>query len=94
MADPLRTKVAELKSKTHAELALLGEYQDEKITDGDGTIVVAVWKDVLASGELRLVVQAYRHVLVGVGTMSAEGFRVDRNNTISDLTEEEIREFT
>lgn len=57
-------------------------------------MIVAIWKDVLEDGELRIVVQAYRHILLGVGSMSADGFRINRSNEVNPLSQDELYDFT
>lgn len=55
--------------------------------------MLAVWKDVVSLSELRIVVQAYRPGVLGVGKMQAAGFRVTQQG-IKELKKGELAEFS
>ncbi len=97
MPDPtlelVGARAAALKRRSFAELSALESYQDEEVVCGSGPVTVAVWKDAVGGHELRIVVQAYRRVLLASIFSQAEGFRIDDTGRFSDLTEGDLEEF-
>jgi len=86
-------RLSDLKKKSFVELSQLEDYQGEKATQNGRSCTVAVWKDVISDGELRIVVQVYRYWFLGIGKMDADGFRITSEDKISDLTKDELYEF-
>jgi hypothetical protein len=74
----LRTRLNGLKEKSFAELSQLVPYQGERSIDGGKSYTVSVWRDSLGEGQIRIVVQVYRYFFLGIGHMTADGFRIDR----------------
>ncbi|WP_447896503.1 hypothetical protein [Stenotrophomonas acidaminiphila] len=87
----IESNLVALKKQSFPELEKLPSHQGKKF---DGKITLSVWKDTTTNQELRIVVQAYRHLILGIGRMEAKGFVISRAGEISDLTKEEIYEFT
>jgi hypothetical protein len=54
---------------------------------------LSVWKDTLKDGQLRIAVQVYRHLFLGIGQMAADGFRIDQSGTIRELSKRELYDF-
>ena len=94
MIDLLKSRLNELREKSFSELSQLAPYQAEKIGPGKKLFTVAIWKDSVSETELRVVVQVYRPFFLGIGRMAADGFRIQKNNTVEDLSREELFEFT
>ena len=67
-------------------------YEESRVECNEGTITLAVWKDATEGADVRIVVQAYRPLMLGVGTMSAAGFRVTPNG-IEELRKDDLAEF-
>lgn len=82
-----------MKTKSFIELSRIKDYQGEKISHEKKTYTVAVWKDMINAHELRIVVQTYRYWFLGIGKMDAEGFIINSDNMINDLTKEELYDF-
>lgn len=87
-------RLAELSSKSLNELAALPAVSSEDVVRGGKKYVLSVWHDALEAGEHQIVVQAYKHWFLGIGTMRAEGFRINSKNERRSLTEEELWPFT
>lgn len=86
-------RLSALKEKSFIELSQLEDYQGEKVAQNGKSCTVAVWKDVINDDELRIVVQVYRYWFLGIGKMDANGFRINSEGKISDLTKEELYDF-
>ncbi len=85
--------LSDLKRKNFMELSQLENYQGEKIIQNEKSYTISIWKDMINNNELRIVVQIYRYWFLGIGKMEAEGFRINRDGNISDLTKKELYEF-
>lgn len=85
--------LSNLKRKNFIELSQLESYQGEKIIQNKKSYTISIWKDMISNNELRIVVQIYRYWLLGVGKMEADGFRINRDGNISDLTKKELYEY-
>jgi hypothetical protein len=90
----VRSRLNGLRQKSFAELSQLPPYQGERSTEGGKPYTVSVWKDSLDERQIRIVVQVYRHFFLGIGHMRAEGFRIDENGTIRELSKRELYAFT
>jgi hypothetical protein len=86
--------VSTLRQKSFAELSEFPAYQGEKMKQNGKTFTVSIWKDVVNQTELRIVVQAYRHLFLGIGRMEADGFRIDQSGIIHKLSKPELYSFT
>lgn len=86
-------RISGLKKKSFIELSQLEDYQGEKVTQNGKSCTVAVWKDAISDDELRIVIQIYRYWFLGIGKMDADGFKIDSEGKISDLTKEELYDF-
>ena len=89
----LSAKLRELKQQPFSFLAQLPNQQEHKVQCSDGEITIAVWKEVVGDTELRIVVQAYRPGILGVGRMQAAGFRVTPGE-VKELSKDEWAEFS
>jgi hypothetical protein len=83
-----------LRTKSFRELETLPSVTNETVKVGKKTVHVAIWMDRLAPDLVRVMVQAYRHYLLGTGMMSADGFHMTRSGEISPVTEEERCDFS
>lgn len=93
MHELFEKRLSDLKKKSYVELLQLESYQGEKVTQNGKTYTVAVWKDATDNDELRVVVQVYRYWFLGIGKMDADGFRINSEDKISNLKNEELYEF-
>ena len=89
----VEAKIKELKRKHYCELVHLPEYQCDKATHFGILITVAIWKDVLDSHQVRIVVQGYRYYFLGIGSMDAFGFIMSDCGSIRDIKTKELYEF-
>lgn len=94
MTNVLESRLFELKEKSFKELSQLQPYQVEKVTRRGKTTTLSIWKDDISEAELRIVVQLYRHLFLGIGRMEADGFCINRNGSIRKLSKQEIYEFS
>ena len=92
-SDVLSAKFNELKQQPFAVLSQPPNQQEHKVQCSDGEITIAVWKDVVGDTELRIVVQAYRPGILGVGRIQAAGFRVTPGE-VKELSKDEWAEFS
>lgn len=83
-----------LRRKSYSELAQMPPYQEQEVDCSDGRHKLAIWKDAVENSELRVVVQAYKHILLGVGLMQADGFRIRQGGEIQSVGTEELAEYS
>lgn len=93
MIDLYKNRLSELKKRSFDDLCKLEDYQGEKVAVNGRTYTLAIWKDVIGDNELRVVVQIYRRLFLGIGKMDADGFRMSKGGKITPLTKEELYEF-
>lgn len=93
MNNIVNDRVEALKQKSFSELSLLDNYQCEKSKEEGVKVTIGIWKDEVGEGELRIVVQCYRHWILGIGRMSAAGFLIDSRGYTVDLEKEDIYDF-
>lgn len=86
-------RLSDLKKKSFLELSQLEDCQGEKVAQNGKSCTVTVWKDMIGDDELRIVVQVYRYWFLGIGKMDADGFKMNSEGKISELTKEELYEF-
>ena len=86
-------RLSNLKKKSFIELSQFEGYQGEKSVQNGKSFTIAIWKDAINDNELRIFVQIYRHCFLGIGKMDADGFRINSEGKISDLTKEELYDF-
>lgn len=53
-----------------------------------------IMKDTSPDGRIRIAIQCYRHAVLGIGSMSADGFVSSPDGSRSDLTEQNIWDVT
>jgi hypothetical protein len=94
MRDLVATYVSELKGKSFSELSKLDDYQGKKIKSGGKTYVLSIWKETIEKREIKVVVQVYRYWFLGVGKMYAEGFIVNVDGEITNLSRENLYDFS
>jgi hypothetical protein len=87
-------RVAQLRQLSFDEVSALPERLDESETVHDREVSVAVWRDILTDGRIRVVVQAYFHRILGIGTMAADGFIIATDGTRTPVPQEMLWEFT
>ena len=86
-------RVERLRLLAFVEVAALPERQDEAEQVRDREVAVATYRDKLPDGRIRVVVQAYFHRFLGIGTMTADGFIIAPDNTRSLVPQEMMWEF-
>ena len=87
MKNSLSHRVNELKSQSVDELNNLPEYSDCEILVGGKKFTLATWRKPVQVGEVQIVVQAYHHHLLGIGTMMADGFVYTKDGHVQPLPE-------
>lgn len=93
MNELMKRYLSDLKIKNFMELSQLENYQGEKIIHNKKSYTISIWKDMINNNELHIVVQIYRYWFLGIGKMEADGFKINRDGNISDLTKKELYEF-
>lgn len=78
-----------LRGKSLESLRGLPELQEAQAQLADGFHTIAVWKDELEDGSIRIVAQAYRPGFF-VGRMTAKGFVVSDIHAPRELCDEEL----
>jgi hypothetical protein len=86
-------RVQELTTKSFNELAALPSLASEDLVLNNKKHTLSVWHDTLESGEHRIVVQLYKHGILGVGRMLADGFVIDSTNHRRSLSQDELAPF-
>ena len=85
--------IERLRALSFAELGALPEVHEETKRVGKRDVKVATYRDVLPDGRLRIMVQAYLHRFLGIGSITAYGFIVESDGTQSAVRQEMIWEF-
>ena len=83
-----------LKQKSFDELLDVAEHASTKSSFEGMAVTVSIWRDRVGDEEIQIVVQGYRHFVLGVGKMDAVGFHLTRNGEVRELRREELYEFT
>ncbi|MDO8944677.1 MAG: hypothetical protein Q7U75_15955 [Desulfobacterales bacterium] len=86
-------RVERLRLLSFVEIAALPTLQDDVEQVRDRQVPVAIYRDSLPDGRIRVVVQAYFHRILGIGTMTADGFIITFDNTRSPVPQEMMWEF-
>jgi len=86
--------IERLKTVGFTGLLALPPYSDEVVRSGRAKKKIGIWKEQESSDRLKIVVQAYRHYFLGIGRMYAMGFVIDSNDRTTDLTPEQIYEYS
>ncbi len=84
-----RSRLERLKELSFEELSTLPEI----LEDLDGEVKVTTYRDLLPDGRLRIVVQGYLHRILGIGSITAEGFIVGSDGVHASVPEEMIWDF-
>lgn len=85
-------KLRDLQDKRFTELQSLPETDEEVIQCRDGVFSLTTYRYLIAADQLSIVLQAYRPLILGAGTMRVEGFRRSVNETTTPLTQDELAE--
>lgn len=94
MQAKIDARLAELRQHSFADLVSLPEYFDDPKEFGKWKYTLATWRDTKSDDLVQVVVQAYYHWHLGIGTMMADGFRMQTNGTIVEVPQDERYEFT
>jgi hypothetical protein len=86
-------RVERLRLLPFAEVSALPQRQDEMEAVGDREVDVATYRDTLPDGRIRVVVQAYFHRFLGIGTMTADGFIIAAEGSHTTVPQEMMWEF-
>jgi hypothetical protein len=86
-------RVERLRLLSFVEIAALPIRQDDVEQVRDREVAVATYRDSLPDGRIRIVVQAYFHRFLGIGTMAADGFIIAPDNTRTPVPQEMMWEF-
>ena len=85
----IKEKLDSLLALSVEDIAGLLENSSEEITLDGNKIILTIWHERLDSEEHRVVVQAYKPGILGVGRMYADGFVIDGQNKQRSLSLEE-----
>lgn len=94
MQASINARLAELRRCTFSDLAVMPEYSDSPREFGKWKYTLATWRDRKSDDLVQIVVQAYYHWMFGIGTMLADGFRINGTGTIVEVSQDERYEFT
>lgn len=86
-------RVERLRLLSFAEVSALPERQEEIEEIRSREVAVATYREVLPDARIRVVVQAYFHRFLGIGTMAADGFIIASDGTHMPVPEEMMWEF-
>jgi hypothetical protein len=90
----VREELERLKALSLSQLIRLPSLKDRKITVDDEALVMTIWHEVLPDGEHRLVVQAGRIPMSGLGVYSsADGFAISNAGAVRSLSADELALF-
>jgi hypothetical protein len=92
--DHIDTRLASIKAMPVDVIAALPPLTESSVTLHGKAYSIALWNDRLEDGSIRVVVQGYRALVLGIGHMSARGFVVSSKGEVRDLADEELWEFT
>jgi hypothetical protein len=92
--DVATRRVERLRGLSFAEVSALAERVDEMEAVRDREVAVATYRDQLPDGRIRVVVQAYYHRFLGIGTMTADGFIIASDGTRAPVPQEMMWEFS
>ena len=93
MRELVDSRIAELRKLPFSKLSELEAYSATRFKHAGRSVILATWKD---GGEnrIRIVVQAYRHLFLGVGRMFVGGFSMEKDGQVEELTSRDLYEFT
>lgn len=94
MKEIIEHHLERLKSEPFSELSKLGPCESRRIKSSGRDIILTTWKEMVDENEVKIVVQVYNPLLLGVGKMRAQGFTKTSLNRLRDLRAEELYEFT
>ena len=89
----IESRLNSLRTRSYNELADFKELVSDRIMINKKPVIISTWKDITKDNKLRVVVQAYRPVILGFGFMRANGFLIDEHNNVKDLKRDELYEF-
>lgn len=92
--ETVRERLNTLSLMRFNELVQLPSHHSEDIVWEEKKFVLSVWHDVLSSKEHRIVVQAYKPGILGIGRMQADGFAINGQDEKRSLTVEEWAPFS
>ena len=94
MQAKIDARLAELRQHFFSDLAELPEYSDNPHKFGKWEYTIATWRDRKSDDLIQIMVQAYCPWILGIGTMMADGFRMQRDGMIVEVPQDERYEFT
>jgi len=87
-------RLAELRAHNFNYLSNLPSVEEESVLIDSKKAKLAVWHDVLETGEHRIVVACYAPFWFGIGDkVRADGFAVNDRNEQRNLTDDELSSF-
>lgn len=86
-------RLERLRVLSFVELSALPEVREDTEQLGKREIQVATYRDVLPDGRLRIMVQAYLHRFLGIGSITADGFIIASDGALTAVPQEMIWEF-
>ena len=94
MQAKIDARLAELRQYSFSDLTEMPEYFDDPHMFGKWKYTIATWRDRKSDNLVQIVVQAYCPWILGIGTMMADGFRMQRDGMIVEVPQDERYEFT
>ena len=93
--DFIHSQKLTLISKSFSDLEKLKEYTKIEIPEHLKKFEVGLYKDKISLSEIRIVIQCYlpNPYIPGMGSMTADGFIMNKEGKISEIPEKDMYEF-
>ena len=89
----IEKRLLALRVRPFAELADLPAHKTDRLKSGKYEVYVTTYRDDPSDGVVQVVVQAGFDMRFGFSWRHADGFRISRDDSISDLQEKDLYEF-
>lgn len=89
----MEQRLSDLKQLSYDELLRLSDYSGDKKHINGKIYSIGTWKSTAEDGRIEIVVQVYRPWFLGIGKMSAQGIRVDKDGAVEILSREDLYDF-
>ncbi len=86
-------RLDQLRLLTFDEISVLPACTEEVVILRNGEIKIGIYSDRMVNGSFRVVVQAYYHRVLFIGTMTADGFVIAPDGSQSAVPQKMMWEF-
>ncbi len=88
MMHTLDTQVEQIRQMSLSEIKNLPEYSDREVHAYGKVFTLATWKKERPEEMVSVVAQVYYRGILGIGTMWADGYLIDKNGEFKPLPDE------